>query len=563
LRHSRWNLLPPAPHEHLAGEAGVTPLLAQLLFNRGIKEPGETALFFEADHRLCGDPWRLPDMQQATTRIFRAMFAGEQIAVYGDFDTDGITATAILVEGLSRLGGRVTPYIPHRLTEGYGLHSSTLEKLHHEGISLVISVDCGVTAVKEVRRAGRLGLDIIITDHHTPPDELPPAVAVVDPKRADSTYSFNELTGAGVALKLLQALFQGVGREDETDDLTDLAALGTVADLAPLIGENRYLVKKGLEQINHAPRLGLRQMAAGTRLEIGSLNTDSISWTIAPRLNAAGRLAHAMTSYRLLTTDSPEEARELSAWLDGKNRERQQLTERACARAREQVLERELTPLLLVTDHDIAPGIAGLVAGRLTEEFYRPSVVVKVGEKVSGGSCRSIEEFNIIRALNRFEPLFTHFGGHAQAAGFTLPTSRLPELAEGLQSLAAAELDGVELRPRLDVEAAVKLDELNGNTYDQLQKLAPFGRGNPLPVFLSSSVRVLNCRPMGNDGGHLRLRLRQGNTGWDAVAFRCGDAIDEITPKIDIVYNLELDRWNGNERLRLNLLDFAPSGGSS
>ncbi len=305
MTHYRWNLLPPAPDKRLVTSFGLSPLIAQLLYNRGLTEPSQLEPFIAADKRLCGDPSLLPDIHPAIARIYRALLSGENIAIYGDFDADGITGTALLVQGLSRLGGKVIPYIPHRLTEGYGLKIAALEKLHQQGISLVITVDCGITALAEVKRAKRLKLDIVITDHHTPLPEIPPAIAIVNPKRTDSTYPFSELTGAGVAIKLLQALLQGIGKEGQLEELIDLVAVGTIADMAPLSGENRYLVKQGLKLINTSPRLGLREIISQAGLSLGSLDADSISWIIAPRLNAAGRLAHAMTSYKLLMTSSP------------------------------------------------------------------------------------------------------------------------------------------------------------------------------------------------------------------------------------------------------------------
>ena len=401
MNRYRWNLLPPAPDNHLDSSSGFPPLLAQLLYNRGVRDSSQLEPFLAADKRLCADPSLLPDMNLAVARIYRALLSGENIAIYGDFDADGITATALLVKGLSSLGGRVTPYIPHRLTEGYGLKTAALENLRNKGVSLVVTVDCGITALAEVKRAKRSKLDIVITDHHTPLSEIPPAVAVVNPKRADSSYPFSELTGAGVATKLLQAVFESLGKREQVDETLDLVALGTVADMAPLWGENRYWVKQGLKLINTNPRLGIREIIAQAGLTLGSLDAESISWSIAPRLNAAGRLAHAMTSYRLLMTDSPPEARGLAIWLEQKNEERQKLTSKALNKARAQVLAEGISPLLIASDRDYPVGIAGLVAGKLAEEFYRPSVVIRTGEFTSSGSCRSIPEFNIILALNQ------------------------------------------------------------------------------------------------------------------------------------------------------------------
>lgn len=534
-------------------------MLVQLLYNRGLQKPWQQQSFLSGDKSLSSDPFLLPDMHQAVARIYRALLSSENIAIYGDYDADGITATALLVQGLSVLGSKAIPYIPHRLTEGYGLKKAALENLRQQGISLVITVDCGITSLAEVKQARRMGLDVIITDHHTPLPEIPPALAIVNPKLPGSTYPFSELTGAGVAFKLLQALFQSLGREEHLEKLLDLVALGTIADVSPLLAENRYLVKEGLTLINAAPRLGIKAMIAQAGLNMGRLDAESISWVIAPRLNAAGRLEHAMTSYQLLMTDSPEEACRLAKWLEEKNAERQKLTSAALTRAREQVLAQGISPLLIASDKDYLIGIAGLVASRLSEEFYRPAIVIRTGEKVCSGSCRSIPEFNIIAVLNQCRHLLSQFGGHSQAAGFTLPTRNLARLQKSLMQSAANQLAGADLRPRLDIDAELALTNLGGDTFQVTQKLAPFGRGNPVPTFLSRQVDVIECRTMGNGGEHLKLKLRQGRTKWDGVGFGLGNYRAEVTSPLDIAYNLEIDRWGGEERLRLNILDFAPT----
>ncbi len=559
MNHSRWNLLPSVPDKNLTNASGFPPLRAQLLYNRGLVKPSQLELFVAADKRLSGNPFLLPDIHQAVARIYQALLSGENIAIYGDFDADGITATALLVRGLTALGGKATPYIPHRLTEGYGLKTAALENLYRQGISLVITVDCGITALSQVKKAKRMGLDIIITDHHTPPAVIPPAIAIVDPKLPNSNYTFSELAGVGVALKLLQALFQSIGKEEQVDELIDLVALGTVADMVPLLGENRYLVKQGLRLINATPRLGVREMLTQAGLPIGSLDTDTISWVIAPRLNAAGRLEHAMTSYELLMTDSAEEAHTLTIWLEEKNAERQRLTDKVLAKAREQVLAQGISPLLIASDSDYPAGIAGLVAGKLSGEFYRPTIVIKTGELVSSGSCRSIPEFDIILALNQCRHLLSQFGGHPQAAGFTLLTKNLARLRQALLPLAANQLAGVDLRPHLDIDAEVTLPDLTGDTFQTIQQLAPFGQGNPLPTFLSRRVEVIDCRTIGSNGEHLRMKLKQGGSVWEGVSFGMGNYLSEASSPLDIVYNLEIDRWGGEERLRLNILDFAPS----
>lgn len=558
MNHYRWNILPPVPAEHSINTSDFPPLIVQLLYNRGITEPSQIELFLSADKRLSADPYLMPDMHRAVSRIYQALLSGESIAIYGDFDADGITGAALLTLGLASLGAKVTPYIPHRIREGHGLNTSALEQLQEQGISLVITVDCGVTGIPQVKRANRKGLDIVITDHHTPVDELPPAIAVIDPKRTDSGYPFSELAGVGVGFKLLQALYQGMGREEQLEPLLDLVAFGTVADMMPILGENRYLVKHGLRLMNTTPRAGIRQMAELAKVGIGNLNAEDISWILAPRLNATGRLEHAIASYKLLTTELPDEAHRLALLLEEKNAERQRLTNKALTKARKQILAKGISTLLIASDSDYSGGILGLVAGKLANEFYRPSVVINIGDRFSAGSCRSIPEFNIIQAVNRCRHLLTRFGGHSQAAGFTLPTANLARLEQQLGQIATSELGRLDLQPKLDIDAEVSLDELAGDTFQAIQMLAPYGQGNPLPTLLSCDVKVLDCRPMGNHGDHLRLKLKQDSIIWDAVAFGLGNLMPKMQTAIDIVYNLELDKWCGEERLRLNILDLTP-----
>ncbi|HJX13587.1 MAG TPA: single-stranded-DNA-specific exonuclease RecJ [Dehalococcoidales bacterium] len=562
MSHQRWNLLPAAPvlPAKDSGSA-LSPLLVQLLYNRGVSRPEDFESFLASDRSLSADPFLLPDMRPAVSRLYRALLSGETIGIYGDFDADGITATALMVQGLSLLNGNTVPYIPHRQTEGHGLTATVLKRLHEQGVSLVVTVDCGVTDVTEAKKAKKLGLDIIITDHHSPLDEVPEAVAVIDPKLGSSTYPFSQLAGVGVAYKLLQALYRSLGKEDRLDIVTDLVAIGTIADMSPPLGENRYLIKQGLKLLNERPRLGIGELMLQTRIEAGSIDAERIAWVIAPCLNAAGRLADGLTGYNLLVTDSPQEAQELAVWLARKNEERQKLTTATLARAREQVIARGLPPLLLTADNEYPMGIAGLVASRLTEEFYRPSVVVHTADTVSHGSCRSVPEFNIIEGLNRFSHLLSRYGGHAAAAGFTMPTKNLPQLEEGLAAAVAESLAGVELRPHLDIDAVLTLPELGGDTYPVTQQLSPFGIGNPVPIFLSRGVEVLERRTMGNGGEHLRMKLRQGGAVFDGVAFRLRDHLDQMADRLDVVYNLEIDRWGGRNQLRLNVLDFKGSGG--
>jgi len=558
LSHSRWNLLQSISDEKI-GAVGIPLLIRQLLYNRGITQPSDIDTFLAADERLRGDPNVLPGMHEAVARLYRALLSREKIAIYGDFDTDGITATALLVQGLSMLDCEAVPYIPDRINEGYGLKSTALETLQKQGVSLVVTVDCGITAASEIKKAGRMGLDIIVTDHHVPPDDIPSAAAVIDPKLPDSEYPTPELAGVGVAMKLLEALFSGLGKVDQLEKVTDLVALGTVADMVPLLGENRYLVKQGLRLLSNSPRLGVQEIINQSGLDAANISSTSISWTIAPRLNAAGRIGDAMNSYRLLMTDSIDEARQLAGWLEQKNLERQKLTSRALERAREQVKMQVDQPLLMASDPGFPAGIIGLVAGRLVEEYYKPVIVVRTGDRYCGGSSRSIPEFNMIEALNRCSHLLTRFGGHSRAAGLSLYTRDLPLLKQALLEIAADELEGVDLRPKIDIDAETTLPDLGGDTYSTIQKMAPFGQGNPLPTFLSRGVEVITSSTMGSDNSHLRMKVKQGSMLFDGVGFGLGNYIDELSNSINIVYNLEMDHWNGQSKLRLNILDFEPS----
>jgi single-stranded-DNA-specific exonuclease len=559
LSHCRWDLLPPAKILPEDINSGFSPLLTQLLYNRGVFRPEDFRPFLASDKSLLGDPLLLPDMEKAVARIKRALASGETMCIYGDFDADGITSTAALVLGLAMTGGKTVPYIPHRQTEGHGLTGTVLKNLRAQGVTLVITVDCGVTDAAEVKKAEQLGLDIIITDHHSPLEEIPQAAAVIDPKLPGSKYHYTHLAGVGVAFKLLQALFMSLGKEGLENSVLDLVAIGTIADMSAPIGENRYFINEGLKLMNSSPRPGIRALIDQTRLEAGRLDADSIGWTIAPCLNAAGRLADGLTGYKLLITENAQEAQDLSVWLASKNEERQRLTSNTLLRAREQVIARGLPPLLITADREYPMGIAGLVASRLTEEFYHPSIVIHTADSVCHASCRSIAELDIIAALNKFSQYFSRYGGHAQAAGFTMPMKDLPRLEEGLSALVAEQLRGIELRPHLDIDAQVTLRELGGDTYQTTQMLAPFGRDNPVPVFLSRNVELAERRTMGNGGEHLRMKLKQAGTVWDCVAFRLRDHLMEMGPRLDIVYNLEKDHWNGKEQLRLNILDFKKS----
>jgi single-stranded-DNA-specific exonuclease len=545
------------PDEYI-NASDLPPVIAQLLYNRGVK-PENIAPFLAADRRLEGNPFLLPDISQAVSRVYKAVLSREKIAVYGDFDVDGVTAIVILVEGLSRIGAEVIPYIPDRVNEGHGLKISALEKLQAQGANLVITADCGVTDLTEVKQAQDMGMDMIITDHHIPLKSLPRAVAVIDPKRKDSVYPFADLAGAGVAFKLLQALFHKDSREKWLTRLLDLVVLATVTDLVTLVGENRYLVKEGLRELNNSSRVGIQEMVKLAGLKPGELDAEDISWVLGPRLNAAGRMNNASTSYQLLTTQASEEARLLALELEEKNAERQKLTSEVLSRAREKLAAKLHLPVLIDGDESYSIGVIGLVAGKLVDEFYKPAIIINLGSELCQGSCRSIAEFDIASALAECQDLLTAFGGHPLAAGFTVARQNLAQLEERITRLATDQLGHLELCPELVIDAELPLSAFSGETFNLIQKLSPFGRGNPQPTFLTRQVEVIECRNFGKQGEWLRLKLKQGNVTWQAVDFESQKKRAEIPSHIDIVYNLEKSRWNGEEVLRLSLLDFAPT----
>jgi single-stranded-DNA-specific exonuclease len=564
----RWQVAPTAPPSHVASFPHLHPIIVQVLYNRGLTDPGDVSAFLNNGTRE-SNPFAIEGMQAAVTRLRQALRAGEPIVVYGDFDADGVTATTLLVQTLRAFGGQVHPYIPHRVDEGYGLHKRVLTQLAHSGTRVVVTVDCGIRSLEEVAHANRLGLDVIITDHHSAGPQLPDTLAVIDPKRTDSRYPFSELAGVGVAYKLAQALLRShrqtpVVVQDvclEEEDLLDLVALGTVADLVPLLGENRSLVHCGLACLNRMERPGIEALCRQAGLQPGQVDATAIGYALAPRLNAAGRMAHAKTAYELLDTTYPAEAEHLASKLGQLNRKRQQLTLETQEQARQLVLkEGGDAPLLFAASPDFSAGIVGLAASRLVDEFYRPAAVIEVKKKVSRGSARSIPEFHITEALDQCADLLIQHGGHAAAAGFTVANENLNELAGRLRELASGQLADVDLTPVISIDAEAELSQMSWDLQRELSQLEPCGYANPHPLFLSKNIRVTGHRAVGNDGKHLKLTLSDGRSTWDAIAFRQGDWAGKLPDHIDLVYHLEINEWNNQRRLQLNVQDIRSAG---
>jgi single-stranded-DNA-specific exonuclease len=525
-------------------------MVGRLLALRGITD-SDTARRFVEPPGATPSAAALPAIDIAIDRLMRACSSGEHVALFGDFDVDGVTSVAQMTQALRALGAVPMPYIPDRFSEGYGLNTAAIESLHRDGATLLVTLDCGTSSVDEVARARELGVDVIIVDHHTVPPVLPDALALVNPKLASAdSGGLTELATAGLAFHLARALHEAAEKPFDESAYLDAAALGTVCDMAPLADENRRLVRVGLPVIARTKRPGLRALMEISRVDGGNITADDIGYRLGPRLNAAGRIAHAKLALELLLTEDVERGRELALQLDALNRDRQERTSQAVALATRLLEDREIAPLVMVGHADFSSGVVGLIASKLVTLYGRPAVVFEKGDEFSRASCRSIDEFHITDALRARPDLFVRFGGHRAAAGFTCETARLDEVRAHLEQHAARELAGRELAPVLEIDAQMPLKELRGEEIRWLMKLGPFGIGNPVPTFLARNVTVVDTRVVGNGTRHLKLKLRDGQTTWPAMAFDMGDAIVEPGDRIDAVYTLE-PRADGTLDIRI------------
>ena len=573
MHAKRWIVAPPAAPDVLDRFKGLNPLLAQVLINRGIDDPADVRAFL-TDRSHTNDPFDLVDMRKAVARIRQAIKRREPIVVYGDFDADGVTSTALMVEALRRFNARVQPYIPHRIDEGYGLNSDVLKRMAKAGIRLVITVDCGIRSVQEVRDARDAGLDVIVTDHHSLGPELPEAVAVVNPKR--DGYPEPMLAGVGVAFKVVQALIMAerhnAPRRErsqsawpghiEIADFFDLVAIGTVADLMPLGHlENRVLVRRGLDVLNQARRPGVRALLEVAGVKPGEVSASTIGFALGPRINAAGRLDSAMLAFELLTAADEATAATLAERLQQLNTLRQQKTRDAQELVREQLGDIADPPLIMARHTAFEPGIVGLVAGRLVEEYFRPVVVMEDGDEESRASCRSIPEFDITAALDECADLLVRHGGHALAAGFTVHRDNIPMLQERLTEIARARLDGKTLLPTLEIDVEVGIDDLSESLVREFEVLEPCGNGNETPTLMTRACRIAHRQTVGNDRRHLKLKLARNGSGQtlDAIGFGLGERADSLPDAVDIAFQLEINEWNGYRNLQANLRDIRPA----
>ena len=569
IREKHWKVAEPVPAPIRNELSHIPPVLLQTLYNRRLRDKAHIQAFLEGRYLESTDPFLLPDMDNAVARISQAIDGDEVIVVYGDFDADGVTSTVLLTQALRGLGmerRRVRPYIPDRIDEGYGLNEGAIAKIQEMGAGLIITVDCGIRAVRELAYANELGLDVIVTDHHGLGPKTPDAVAIINPKRPDSRYPEEMLAGVGIAYKLAQALYGKMPERAQGDvrDFLDLVAVGTVADLAPLLGENRKLVMDGLEILNRLERPGLSALASAVGLKKGSITSESIGFGLGPRINAAGRLAHAYTAAKLLAVNNDHAARQLAKELNELNSRRQQLTAELGAKAEAMVDPQDF--IIIAGDEDFVPGVVGLVASRLAEKNYRPTIILEVGPEESRGSCRSIPEFHITKALDQTAELLVRHGGHAQAAGLTLRNENLAQFTSKMQAIAEAELSGRDLVPTIKADAEISLDEVDWALHETLAQLEPTGNANAMPLFLSRNVEVISHRAVGQEGAHLQMRLSSQNGGnahqlVPAIAFRQGAWADGMPQLIDLVYSININEWNGRRNLQLMVQDIRPAEG--
>ncbi|MEO3947112.1 single-stranded-DNA-specific exonuclease RecJ [Gorillibacterium sp. CAU 1737] len=550
----------------LANRLGVDLIVGRLLASRGIIDPEEASRFLDADIQHFHDPYLLSGMKEAVGRIQRAIEQGERIRIYGDYDADGVSSTALLTRLFRVLGAKFDSYIPHRVHEGYGLNRQAMERAMEAGINLIVTVDTGISAKEEIAYAAELGLDVVVTDHHEPPAELPDAIAVVNPKKPGCPYPEKQLAGAGVAFKLAHALLQRVPVE-----LMDIAAIGTVGDLMPLTGENRIIVKHGLDRIRRETYAGIKALFEVADVDRKSANAGHIGFTLAPRINASGRLDAADPALRLLTTDDAKEAADIALQLDLLNRERQRIVDEMTEEALQLAEQQPASPrrVLVVAKEGWNVGVIGIVASKLLERFYCPTVVLGIDAEtgLAKGSARSIAGYDLYEALTGCADLMEHYGGHQAAAGMTLHASHLDELRDRLDQFAAKTLTEEDYQPILMADLECELDRSPLPWIRELEKLGPFGAGNPAPRFVFRDLRVLDKKAMGKESRHLKLQVAPGNgeskqTSLDAVGFGKGSLLDSIstTDRIDLFGELTINEWNGSVKPQVMIQDLRVPG---
>jgi single-stranded-DNA-specific exonuclease len=562
-----WDHLPcdDAESRRLAEALNLHPTVARLLCLRGLGDPERAARFLSPTLDHLHDPFLLADMSHAVERIERALAGRERIAIHGDYDVDGITSTVILRRALELLGGDVVHFIPERLRDGYGLQPAAIDRLHGEGVQLVISVDCGIRASEATLRAREIGVDLIITDHHEPEGTLPPALAVINPKRADCRYPDKNLAGVGVALKLVQALCQRAGKSRWLPAFVKVAAIGTLADVVPLVGENRVIAKLGLASLSTGRHtVGLRALLEASGLSGKRIDSYQVGFILAPRVNAAGRMSTPDIATRLLLANDEsaiEEARGLALQLNEENLRRQGEEADLVAQAKKAI---ETDPaigahnVLVVGGEGWHRGVIGIAASKIVDQYHKPAIVLSVDGAVAHGSCRSIPAFDMLDALERCSDLFLRFGGHRQAAGLTMDAARVPEFRARINAHADAVLEPDHLRPRLRIDGALNLRHITPDLVEGLDALAPFGLANPRPVFHAMPVEIVDGpRPIKDR--HLKMTFRQDGRSIRAIAWRAAERAAFLTENragVNLAFSLDQNEYQGETYLELSVADF-------
>jgi single-stranded-DNA-specific exonuclease len=557
----RWEIRSPNIFQQarLAEECSILPLTAQVLINRGLTYPAEVHTFLKASFDSLIDPLTLPDMGIAVERIKKAIREKEKVLVFGDYDADGITSCAILVSTFERLGLSVQYYIPHRIKEGYGLNAAIADFCRANGISLLIALDCGTSNIDEVKAIMRIGTDVIIVDHHEQmKGELPPACAVVNPKRSDSQYPFRDFSAAGLTYKLAQALTGQL-----LTGYLDLVTLGTIADVAPLSGENRIIVKAGLKALSSTTRPGLCALMEVARISGRSITPEHVSYILGPRINASGRMDTAHTSVQLLLSDSADEAQRLAQELNRNNQHRQKVESGILTEAEVQI-ETDINfkehSVIILGKEGWHMGILGIVASKIADRYNRPTIIISFENDIGKGSCRSIDNFHILDALSRCSQHLEDFGGHRYAAGLTIARKHFDAFKESINRIASTILRPEDYVSALSIDAEIGLDDLSDEFLHELERLEPFGEGNPQPVFSSRGL-VVKSAPSIVGRDTLKLWLSDGVRTYQAIGFGMGKYMDLVSTAdaIDVAYGLSFDRWQGSKNIQLNLKDIRVS----
>lgn len=548
---------PDAGFFEVAKKAKLSQTAAQILYHRGIDSQAKLDAFLNPSLEQLHDPYLLHDMERAVTRIRSAIEEGEQILVYGDYDADGMTSSSIVKEALEMLGAEVRVYLPNRFTDGYGPNESVYRYfIEQEGISLIVTVDNGVAGHEAIAYAQGQGVDVIVTDHHSMPEQLPEAYAIIHPEHPDAAYPFKYLAGCGVAFKLACALLETIPTE-----LLDLVAIGTIADMVSLTDENRVMVKYGLEILKQTERIGLQELLAVSEVDFTDIDEETIGFKLAPQLNALGRLDDPNPAVELLTGFDDDEAKNIAQMINAKNEERKELVQSVYLQAMAMVDASK--PVQVLAKEGWNPGILGIVAGRILEEIGLPVIVLSIDEEGRAkGSARSIEAVNIFDALNAHRDLFIAFGGHSGAAGMTLDASKLPDLEQILSDYIAANQIDLSSKNTLNLDDEIHFDSLSLETLEDLAKLSPFGMDHKKPIFYLRDFSVKQARTMGQDGSHLKLRLSQAGKDYDLVAFHKGSQLLDFqqAQHLELAVTLSVNKWNGNTSLQLMLVDARVQG---